>query len=265
MQLILNMFANNFISKVLNTTKPFTQYSTDLRRLIHLQIIRNISIDKSRTARFLVNYPKRKNFVIVLLYQILLNYKFVFKFVLLYSVFIITMLEVSLYNIQVKRPYHNYNYQTQALSTLVFKVAYNSQGCFEVPNFFSQCRSMSNRSKSTDATEEIDLNEPVKFSTSKAASWNSHRIYLTPIGLGENVRPTYELFFMTFSMGIFLLYFLALREENDIDIKIDLEMHDRENSFKRKELQACIRIFKKKGKETKHLEEMLKQLEALKV
>ncbi|KAB7498314.1 hypothetical protein Anas_02958 [Armadillidium nasatum] len=182
------MVANNFISKVLNTTKPFTQYSTNVRRLIHLQITRNISIDKSKTARILVNYPERKK-------------------------------------------------------------------------IFSQCRSNVN----TDATEEIDLNEPVKFSTSKAASWNSHRIYLTPIGLGENVRPSYELFFLTSSMGIFFLYFFVLREENDIDIKIDLEMYDRENSFKRKELEACIRIFKKKGKETKHLEEMLKQLEALKV
>lgn len=64
--------------------------------------------------------------------------------------------------------------------------------------------------------EEINLNKPIKFTTSKAANWNSRNLYYSP----TTSNPWYQRYSIILSLTIFLIYFTILREENDIDMAI---------------------------------------------
>lgn len=76
-------------------------------------------------------------------------------------------------------------------------------------------------SKKTDNTvdydNELDNSKPVKFSTSEAAKWKA--VYSRK-GDAEDDSPPSQPFIVSLSLAAFLLYFLVLRESNDIDIKL---------------------------------------------
>ena len=62
--------------------------------------------------------------------------------------------------------------------------------------------------------EPLDFDEPYKYSTSEA---RDHSSLDTFAPIPKYVPPWYQRFSVTISMGILLVYFVFLREENDID------------------------------------------------
>lgn len=71
------------------------------------------------------------------------------------------------------------------------------------------------KNKSIKDDEDEDFDKPIKFSTSKAATFPA--AYMT--AAAEN-RPEWQGLVVSFSLIIFCIYFGMLREENDIDEKI---------------------------------------------
>ncbi|XP_078035949.1 uncharacterized protein LOC144469478 [Augochlora pura] len=69
--------------------------------------------------------------------------------------------------------------------------------------------SYTSRQSRTVIDDEDDRNKPIKYSTSKAATWPANGI--------RNDKPALQPLIISLSLGIFLLYFCVLREENDID------------------------------------------------
>lgn len=70
--------------------------------------------------------------------------------------------------------------------------------------------------------KETDLDKPVKFSTSKASTWKAE---YSRKGAQTEEELWYELPVILGSVSAFLIYFLVLREENDIDetLKVSLD------------------------------------------
>ncbi|XP_011861975.1 PREDICTED: uncharacterized protein LOC105558728 [Vollenhovia emeryi] len=67
-----------------------------------------------------------------------------------------------------------------------------------------------------EAEAEDDVDEPIKYSTSKAATMRIDE-YRDPDG---DRTPWYQGYIVSASMAIFLGYFCILREENDIDLML---------------------------------------------
>ncbi|XP_075231334.1 uncharacterized protein LOC142330131 [Lycorma delicatula] len=67
---------------------------------------------------------------------------------------------------------------------------------------------------------DVDCDEdskPVKFSTSDAAQWKAE---YSRMGAKDDGSPPSQPVVVSLSLAAFLLYFLVLRESNDIDIKL---------------------------------------------
>ncbi|EFN69072.1 hypothetical protein EAG_02835, partial [Camponotus floridanus] len=72
-------------------------------------------------------------------------------------------------------------------------------------------------------TDNDDVNdEPIKFSSSKAASMRINE-YRQP---SEYEEPWYQIYSIVFSLAAFLIYFCILREENDIDSILYTNLED---------------------------------------
>lgn len=66
-----------------------------------------------------------------------------------------------------------------------------------------------------------DENQPIKFSTSEAA--DKRRLVNKPV----SPPPPYERSIIIVSIATFLIYFLYLREENDLDGELKVSLFDR--------------------------------------
>ncbi|KAL0100943.1 hypothetical protein PUN28_019375 [Cardiocondyla obscurior] len=80
--------------------------------------------------------------------------------------------------------------------------------------------SMAN-SKNQSTEMEAD-DEPIKYSTSKAASMRIDE-YRNP---HQDRYPWYQEIIISLSLGVFLLYFCILREENDIDLILNTDLEE---------------------------------------
>ncbi|XP_015608177.1 uncharacterized protein LOC107273981 [Cephus cinctus] len=70
--------------------------------------------------------------------------------------------------------------------------------------------------------EDDDENKPIKFSTSPAASWKAQDTFF----INNDERPWYQPYVISASLSVFMIYFLVLREENDIDRLFDRDLYD---------------------------------------
>ncbi|XP_043495080.1 uncharacterized protein LOC122519584 [Polistes fuscatus] len=76
----------------------------------------------------------------------------------------------------------------------------------------------SNRKASSEnkTVDEENVDEPIKYSTSKAATW------LAAETRNPNInRHPYESNIIFISLSIFMIYFFILREENDVDLILE--------------------------------------------
>lgn len=79
------------------------------------------------------------------------------------------------------------------------------------------CRSALQRhtaSGKTDSSDTEEHDKPVVYSTSKAAEWKAAQTFRSPIA--DDV-PAAQRWSVLLSISVFLIYFLVLREENDLD------------------------------------------------
>jgi len=75
-------------------------------------------------------------------------------------------------------------------------------------------------SKEQSAATEDDNDEPIKYSTSKAAAM---RIDEYRMPHGDSI-PWYQPYIISLSLTVFLGYFCILREENDIDLLLETNL-----------------------------------------
>uniref|UniRef100_A0A0P4WC84 Uncharacterized protein n=1 Tax=Scylla olivacea TaxID=85551 RepID=A0A0P4WC84_SCYOL len=115
------------------------------------------------------------------------------------------------------------------------------------------------RYKSTKASEEeIDLDQPLKFSTSRAATWKARDTYGGMVT--EDKMPWYQPYVVAISLSTFLLYFCVLREENDVDTSLNTSLYDRIEGLEEKQLELTLEEYIQAGKDTEPVKARLKEL-----
>lgn len=70
------------------------------------------------------------------------------------------------------------------------------------------------RSVTGEAGSSKDSDQPITYSTSKAAAWKAEQSFRSP---NYDKVPEAQRWSVLASLSAFLLYFLVLREENDFD------------------------------------------------
>ena len=99
-----------------------------------------------------------------------------------------------------------------------------------------------------------DHDEPVKFSTSKAKTWDSMDTFIPK---GSRDVPRYQPFIVVFFLSVLMVYFVFLREENEIDEIMSRPLEDVVPNVKEQTLIASIRHYEKMGLDTRELKEAL--------
>jgi len=99
-----------------------------------------------------------------------------------------------------------------------------------------------------------DLDKPIKFTTSKASQWTAKDTH----GGGNDDMPRLQPLVVSLSVGIFLLYFCVLREENDIDEVMKIPLWERVPGLERKQLEVVLQYNEEHGLPT---EDILSRLE----
>ncbi len=114
------------------------------------------------------------------------------------------------------------------------------------------------KSTSTSADGFEDLDKPIQFTTSKAAIWKAS----DTLGGGtqSDSIPDAQPYIVTISVGIFLLYFLALREENDIDEEMKIPLWDRIPGLERQQLEMLLEYNSAHGLPTDDIKERLEEV-----
>ncbi|CAG4979436.1 unnamed protein product [Colias eurytheme] len=111
-------------------------------------------------------------------------------------------------------------------------------------------RSFSNK------VENVNENEPIKFSTSGAAKARIRPILATPRNM-----PWYQPFSVVGSVAVFLIYFCMIREESDIDSEFEKTLYDRLKGLEKQQLLISYRFNKENGKSVAEIEQRLKEIE----
>ncbi len=111
----------------------------------------------------------------------------------------------------------------------------------------------------TSATEE-DLSKPLPFSKSKAASWSAANSFSGREKPSD--VPWYQPLAISFSLTAILLWFCVLREENDIDRKMDKTLYDRVAGLEKHQLELCLAYNEKNGIDNTAVRQRLAELKA---
>nr|CAD7425681.1 unnamed protein product [Timema monikensis] len=97
---------------------------------------------------------------------------------------------------------------------------------------------------------------PVKFTTSKAATWKA----VETRGGGEDDWPWFQSYVISLSVGIFLIYFCILREENDVDQDLSKSLYERISGLEEKQLFLVLDYNKEHGLPTDEIKARLIEL-----
>ncbi|XP_016943044.3 uncharacterized protein [Drosophila suzukii] len=104
--------------------------------------------------------------------------------------------------------------------------------------------------------EDMVSNEPIKFFGSQAATWRAKD---TRSG-GSDESLWYQPYVISASLGVFLLYFCALREESDIDLRLEGNLYDHVSGLEEVQLTVNYKYNKEHGLDTKEQESRLREL-----
>merc|ERR1711872_334388 len=107
--------------------------------------------------------------------------------------------------------------------------------------------------------EAEESNEPIKFSTSRAAKWSAEDFY-RPAKKDET--PWIQAPIVSLSIAVFLIYFCVFREESGVDKKLDQSLYDHIEGLEEKQLELAIKYHIETGQDTKALRERLQELRA---
>ncbi|EDW10168.1 uncharacterized protein LOC6580388 [Drosophila mojavensis] len=105
--------------------------------------------------------------------------------------------------------------------------------------------------------EELRIsNDPIKFFGSQAATWRARD---TRSG-GSDESLWYQPYVISASLAIFLIYFCCLREESDIDLRLEGNLYDHVSGLEEVQLTVNYRYNKEHGLDTKEQEQRLREL-----
>ncbi|XP_055917952.1 uncharacterized protein LOC129950141 [Eupeodes corollae] len=114
-----------------------------------------------------------------------------------------------------------------------------------------------NQAKSTHARKIDEINdEPIKFFGSGAASWRAKD---TRSG-GADEALWYQQYVISGSVAIFLIYFCILREENDIDQKLEGSLYDHIDGLEEQQLVIRYKYNRDNNVDTSDIEKRLLEL-----
>lgn len=82
--------------------------------------------------------------------------------------------------------------------------------------------------------------EPVKFSTSKAAIWRASQTYGDP-NPPDKKPPASQPFVVLGSIAALLLYFCVLREENDTDLHLSKSLFERIAGLEEEQIRVALK------------------------
>ncbi|KMY92220.1 uncharacterized protein LOC6733508 [Drosophila simulans] len=109
---------------------------------------------------------------------------------------------------------------------------------------------------SQKSDDDMVSNEPIKFFGSQAATWRAKD---TRSG-GSDETLWYQPYVISASLAIFLLYFCALREESDIDLRLEGNLYEHVSGLEEVQLTVNYRYNKEHGLDTKEQERRLREL-----
>ncbi|XP_054738392.1 uncharacterized protein LOC129244663 [Anastrepha obliqua] len=111
-------------------------------------------------------------------------------------------------------------------------------------------------SKASKSTTNENSNEPVKFFGSRAATWRARD---TRSGGSEDIL-WFQPYVISGSLAVFLLYFCILREENDIDRRLEGNLFDQVAGLEEVQLTMNYKYNKENGLDTSEIEKRLSEL-----
>uniref|UniRef100_A0A336MNF0 CSON002748 protein n=1 Tax=Culicoides sonorensis TaxID=179676 RepID=A0A336MNF0_CULSO len=136
----------------------------------------------------------------------------------------------------------------------------NRTGFHHKPSISSVTFERSFASKSSDSKEPAkspeENNKPVDFLQSPAASWKAS--YST-VGIKDEA-PWQESWSVLLSVTIFMIYFCILREENDIDQKIEQPLYDTVPGLEQQNLIAMHKYNLENGKDNRGIEKRMREI-----
>ncbi|XP_043640952.1 uncharacterized protein LOC122611708 [Drosophila teissieri] len=108
------------------------------------------------------------------------------------------------------------------------------------------------------ASQKDDMvsNEPIKYFGSQAATWRAKD---TRSG-GSDESLWYQPYVISVSLAVFLLYFCALREESDIDLRLEGNLYEHVSGLEEVQLTVNYKYNKEHGLDTKEQERRLREL-----
>ncbi|XP_055379796.1 uncharacterized protein LOC129610966 [Condylostylus longicornis] len=108
----------------------------------------------------------------------------------------------------------------------------------------------------SNAKKSEESDQPIQFLGSKAASWHAKD---TRSGHVDEML-WYQPYVVIASVAVFLIYFCILREENDIDKKLEGSLFDHISGLEEAQLIISYRYNKDNGLDVKAIEQRLTEL-----
>ena len=109
---------------------------------------------------------------------------------------------------------------------------------------------------STASNQPVINNEPINYFGSEAAKWKAKK---TRSG-GSDEHLWYQPYVISGSLAVFLIYFCVLREENDIDRKLQGNLYDHVDGLEEMQLALNYKYNKENGLDNTHVEQRMKEL-----
>lgn len=120
-------------------------------------------------------------------------------------------------------------------------------------------RGQTGRSRSARPADGTNsTNQPIAFFGSHAATWTARQ---SQSGGNDDDSVWYQPIVISASLGVFLLYFCVLREENDIDGKLEVSLFDHVDGMEVAQLRVALQYNRERGLPTAALEKRLLELD----
>lgn len=127
----------------------------------------------------------------------------------------------------------------------------------QFPHVTSPARPIITSTARAKAQDDVESEEPVRYSTSRAAQMKpSHMVD------DENLNPLSRTISIFVSLSCFFLWFFVLREESDWDENLSVSLYDRIDGLEKANLEAAITYYKQNGMDATPLLRRLAEIEA---
>lgn len=100
---------------------------------------------------------------------------------------------------------------------------------------------------------------PIKYTTSPAQYWRAK--YSRQGKMDDDNILWYEPYVIMGSLSVFLIYFLILREENDLDEELSKSLYSRIDGLEETQLRLSLKYNIEHGLETQPIVDRLKEIE----